>query len=478
MATSVGTELAFTSAAELAEMVREGKVSPTELVQGALERIERLDPQLNSFRIVLAERALAEAQQAEARLQGGDDRPLLGVPIALKDGVDLAGESTSHGTDCFPEPAREDTEMVKRLRGAGAIVVGKANLPELAIFGFTESATWGATRNPWNPQRTPGGSSGGSAAAVAAGLVPLASASDGAGSIRIPAACCGLFGLKPSRGRIPLAPDALVHDQEHWNGMSVSGCVSRTVHDTALYLDVTSGGSGERGAPAAPERPFVEAARSDPGTLRVAYSTSAPRAIMPPIVSDSVKGAVADTAEVLGSLGHQVSEHDPDWGNVGNQISVRYMRGISDDVEMTPHPERLERRVRQLHRMGRLIGDRMLERARGELARRDIDRIGGLFKSFDVLMTPAMGDTALPLRKWEGQAAPRVLLGQTRAYAFTPAWNHLGFPAASVPAGFAADGMPLGVQLIAPFGREDVLLSLAAQLEAERPWADAHPPIS
>ena len=478
MATSVGTELAFTSAAEQARMVRDGEVSPTELVQGALERIDRLDPQLNAFRIVLAERALAEAQQAEARLQGGDDRPLLGVPIALKDGVDLAGESTSHGTDCFPEPVREDTEMVRRLRGAGAIVVGKTNLPELAIFGFTESATWGATRNPWNPQRSPGGSSGGSGAAVASGMVALASASDGAGSIRIPAASCGLFGLKPSRGRIPLAPDALVHDDEHWNGMSVSGCLSRTVLDTALYLDITSGGSKERGAPPAPERPFAESTASDPGTLRIAYSTNAPRALMPPIVSDSVKGAVADTAEAMASLGHQVSERDPDWGNIGNQISIRYMRGIADDVAMTPHPERLERRVRQLRRMARPIGDRLLERARGELERRDAERIGSVFQSFDVLMTPAMGDTAVPLRKWEGQAAPRVLLGQTRCYAFTPAWNHLGFPAASVPAGFADDGMPLAVQLIAPFGREDLLLSLAAQLEAERPWADAKPPIS
>src|SRR6478752_6545736 len=205
-------ETAFAGAARQAEMVRAGEISPTELVRLHLGRISRLDPQLNAFRVVLAERALLEAEQAEARLRAGEERPLLGVPIALKDSVDLAGELTTYGTDGFPDPATADSEMVRRLREAGAIVVGKTQLPELAICGFTESATFGVTRNPWNPQRTPGGSSGGSAAAVAAGLVPIASASDGAGSIRIPASCCGVVGLKPQRGRISLAPD-----REHWN---------------------------------------------------------------------------------------------------------------------------------------------------------------------------------------------------------------------------------------------------------------------
>jgi len=165
-------DLAFAGAAQQAELVRAGQLSPTELVQGALDRIERLEPQLNAFRVVLAERALAEAQQAEARLRGGDERPLLGVPVAIKDSVDLAGELTTHGTDAFTDRAAADSEMVRRLRGAGAIVVGKTNLPELAIFGFTESATWGVTRNPWDSQHGTGGSSGGSASAVAAGLVP------------------------------------------------------------------------------------------------------------------------------------------------------------------------------------------------------------------------------------------------------------------------------------------------------------------
>jgi amidase len=470
-------DLAFAGAAQQAEMVRNGEVSPAELVQLHLDRIAQLDPKLNSFRVVLAERALAEAQQAEARLGAGDERPLLGVPIALKDGHDLAGEPTWHGTDAFPEPARADTEMVRRLRGAGAIVVGKTNLPELAIFGFTESATWGVSRNPWDSQRATGGSSGGSAAAVASGMVPLASASDGAGSIRIPAASCGVFGLKPTRGRIPLAPDDLVPDADHWNGMSVSGCVSRTVLDSAVYLDLTSGGSRESGAPPSPNRPFAESAQSPPGELRIAWSTKPVRGIAPPTISDEVIATVAETGELLRSLGHRVEQRDPDWGSVGNQFSARYLRGIHDDVALTPYPERLELRSRRLGQMGGLISDRMLERARGEAMERDAERIWRLFDEFDVLITPVMGGTALPVRKWEGRSALRILLGQVRFYPFTATWNHLGNPAASVPAGFGSDGMPLAVQLIGRYGDEATLLSLSAQLEAERPWSERPSPI-
>jgi amidase len=469
----VNDDLAFAPAARQAELVRSGEVSPSELVQLHLDRVERLDPQLNAFRVVLAERALAEAKQAEARLRGGDQRPLLGVPIALKDSADLAGELTTHGTDAFPEAARADSEMVRRLREAGAIVIGKTLLPELAIFGFTESATWGVSRNPWDGQRSTGGSSGGSAAAVAAGLVPLASASDGAGSIRIPAASCGVFGLKPSRGRISLLPDL-----EHWNGMSVNGCISRTVLDTALYLDLTSGGSQEPGAAPAPERPFVEAARSIPGKLRIAYTWEAARSVPPATVSDVARGAVAETAELLRSLGHEVSERTPDWGSIGNQITARYLRGIHDDVERVPRPERLEVRSRRFAQYGSLVSDWALERARGEGMERDRARIWPLFDQFDVLITPVMGGTALPLRHWEGRSALRILFGQVRFYCFTPAWNHLGNPAAAVPAGFAPDGLPLSVLLVGRFGDEATLLSLAAQIEAERPWADRRPPIS
>ncbi len=465
-------DLAFAGAAKQAEMVRAHEVSPRELVQLYLDRIARLDPQLNAFRVVLAERALLEAEQAEARLKGGDERPLLGVPIALKDNQGLAGELTCNGTDAFPTPATADDEMVRRLRDAGAIVIGKTHLPELAICGFTESATWGVSRNPWDPQRTPGGSSGASAAAVAAALVPIASASDGAGSIRIPASSCGIFGLKPQRGRVSLAPF-----EEHWNGLSVAGCVSRSVLDTALYLDLVSGGSREAGAPPPPERPFVEAARTAPGKLRIAHSTAAPRAAMPPRVSDVAKGAVAETAELLRSLGHEVTQRDPDWGSIGNNMVPRYLRGASEDVARVPHPERLESRTRGIGRLGRSIPESLFQRA---LAAREADaaRVNAIFDFCDVLMTPVMGGTALPVRAFEGKGALRTVLGMSRFYPYCIPWNHLGNPSMSVPAGFAPDGMPLAVQIIGRPNDEATLLSLAAQLEAERPWAASRPPIS
>jgi len=453
-------------------MVRAGEVSPSELVQLYLERIARLDPQLNIFRAVLAERALLEAQQAEGRLKGGEERPLLGVPIALKDNHGLAGELTCNGTDAYPDPAPADDEMVRRLRAAGAIVIGKTHLPELAICGFTESATWGVSRNPWNPQRSPGGSSGGSAAAVAAGLAPIASASDGAGSIRIPAASCGLFGLKPQRGRVSLGPLT-----EHWNGLSVNGCVSRTVLDTALYLDVVSGGSSEPGAPRPPERPFVEAAQTPPGKLRIAWSAAPPRAAAPPTVAEVAKDAVAETAELLRSLGHEATRQDPAWGGIGNNITPRYLRGIAEDVARVPHPERLERRTRGFARLGRLLPDGLFERA---LAAREADaaRVNTIFETHDVLMTPVMGDTAIPVRRWGSRGAIPTVLGMSRVYPYCVPWNHLGNPAMSVPAGIAADGMPTAVQIIGRPGDEATLLSLAAQLEAERPWADRRPPIA
>jgi len=451
-------------------MVRAGEVSPRELVQLCLERIERLDPQLNSFRVLFAERALLEAEQAEARLRSGEERPLLGVPVAIKDEVDVTGDVTTYGTDGFEEPAGADAEAVRKLREAGAIVVGKTLLPELAICGFTESATYGVTRNPWNPQRTPGGSSGGSASAVAAGLVPIAFASDGAGSIRIPASSCGLFGLKPQRGRVSVAPD-----HERWNGMSAFGCVSRSVRDTALWLDISLDRSGA--GPPPPERPLVEAAASPPGKLRVAWSTQAPRAVAPATVDEVAKRAAADTADLLDSLGHEVTPRDPDWGNLGNNAVPRYLHGIAEDFAKVPHPERLERRTRHMAQLGRLIPEGVFENARrGEQA--DAARVNAIFDSCDVLMTPVMGGTALPVRRWEGRGALWTLLGMSRFYPYCIPWNHLGNPAMSVPAGFAADGMPLAVQIVGRPGDEPTLLSLAAQIEAERPWADRRPPIS
>jgi amidase len=470
--TAVREDLAFAGAARQAEMVRAGEVTPKQLVQLYLERIERLNPQLNAFLKVYSDRALLEAEQAEARLKAGEERPLLGVPIAIKDETEIAGEVMTRGTDAFTEPSKADSEMVRRLREAGAIIIGLTLLPELAICGFTESATYGVTRNPWDLQRSPAGSSGGSAAAVAAGLVPIASAGDGGGSIRLPAASCGLFGLKPQRGRVSMAPAA-----DGWHGLSVMGCLSRNVLDTALWLDVVSGGSTEPGAPPPPERPFVESAKTPPGQLRVATSTLAPRAVAPPIVSDVVKQAVAEASELLAGLGHQVSQRDPDWGMIGNNLTPRFLRGVSDTVAEVPHPERLERRTRGFGRLGGLLPDSLYERAmQGREA--DLRRVNAIFDDFDVLVMPVMGGTAIPIRHWQGRGALYTVLGMSRFYPFCIPWNHLGNPAMSVPMGFAADGMPTAVQIIGRPDSESLLLSLAAQIEAARPWADKHPPIS
>jgi amidase len=465
-------DVAFAGMGRQAEMVRRGEITPTELVELYLERIERLDPELNSYRVVLPDRALADAKRVEARLSngGGSDMALAGVPISLKDTEDLEGEVTAWGTAAFDQPAAADGEMVRRVREAGAIVLGKTNLPELAICGFTETDAWGITRNPWNTDHTPGGSSGGSGAAVAAGLCAGASASDGAGSIRIPAALNGLFGLKPQRDRISLAPF-----REHWHGLSVVGSLTRSVADSALWLDVCHG--GVNGGPPQPDHSFAEAAATPPANLRIAFSTKPPFLAAPPIVRDEVKRAVEQTASVLRDLGHTVEAQDPDWGLVGNHITARYLNGASEDAKRAPHPKRLERRTRGFARLGRTQGGPILRTARRAEAK-DARRILAIFDRCDVLMTPTTGEVAVNVGRWEGQGALRTVLGMSRAYPFCAAWNHLGNPAASVPAGFTPQGDPLAVQLIGRPNDEQTLLSLAAQLEAERPWADRLPPVS
>lgn len=281
-----------------------------------------------------------------------------------------------------------------------------------------------------------------------------------------------MFGLKPQRGRASLAPD-----REHWNGLSVNGCVSRTVLDTALWLDVVSGGSEEPGAPPPPERPFVEAARTAPGKLRIAFSSAPPRAVAPPTVSDEAKGTVSEMAEVLRALGHETAQQDPDWGMIANNMVPRYLRGVAEDFARVPRPERLERRTRGMAKLGGLIPEKLFEQARRGIEA-DAARVDAIFDNHDVLMTPVMGGTALPVRRWEGRNALWTLLGMSRFYPYCIPWNHLGNPSMAVPAGTAADGMPLSVQIVGRPGDEATLLSLAAQIEAERPWADRRPPIS
>ena len=469
-------ELAFAGAARQAEFVRAGEVSPRELVDACLDRIEALDSRINAFRVVWAERARAEADQAAARARGGDqERPLLGVPVAVKDNIDVAGELTAHGTAAFDTPAREDSEIVRRLRAAGAIIVGKTHMPEFALWPTTQSATWGATVNPWHAGHGPGGSSGGSAAAVAAGLVGVAHASDGGGSIRVPAASCGLFGLKPQRGRVSLLPDL-----EHWMGLSVGGCVSRTVADTALFLDAVAGpAASARGEPSppAPSRSFAEAARSQAGRLRIAVSYRPP--IMPAKLDEPIRRAVADTAALLRSLGHDVVERDPDFGRRPIQLLFipRYLRGALEDIERAERPERLERRVRGLGRLGRLVPDAGLARARKD-AESWTKHVVRLWDDHDVVLMPTMPTVALPLHAQEGLGTARMVNTSTPGVTYTSPWNITGQPAASVPAGWSDDGLPLAVQIVGRPNDESTLLSLAAQLERERPWADRLPPLA
>ena len=466
---TVDEQVAFAGAARVAELVRAKEISPTEMLELYLERIERIEPKLNAFRVVRAERARADAKHAEERLASGEQAPLLGVPVAIKDDIDYAGEVTTHGTAAYGEPAREDGLVVRRLREAGAVIVGKTNLPELAIYGFTESPTWGDTRNPWDPSRTCGGSSGGSGVAAAAGMCAIANASDGAGSIRIPAAYCGLFGLKPQRNRISLWPD-----REHWYGLSVSGCVSRTVIDTALYLDTVSGPErGDFDVPPPLRRPLVEAARSAPGKLRIACTT---KAVLPVSKAIEVIDAYEETIELLRSLGHEVTDAAPKLGRLATDFYPFYLRGIRDEALTLPHPERLSDQTKGFVRLGRLFSDRRLAKVRDRMPAATA-RIQELWRDYDMLLTPATAQMPVEIGHWRGQGALRTINGMSNVYPYAAAWNYTGQPAATIPAGFTDGGLPRSVMLVARPNDEDTLISLAAQLEAERPWADRLPDV-
>jgi amidase len=452
-------DLAFAGAARQAELLRAGEVSSRELVEGYLARIERIEPRLNAFRLVYTDRAPAEADQADARLRAGEERPLLGVPVAVKDNVDVAGDVTCFGTRSPRERASADSEVVRRLRAAGAVLLGRTHLPELAIWPFTESASWGLTRNPWRADRTCGGSSGGSAAAVAAGLAPVALGSDGGGSIRIPAACCGLFGLKPSRGRVSLAPLP-----DHWYGLTVLGPLARRVSDAALFLEAV--------ADTAPQTPFLDAARGEPGRLRVAFSPKPPIATR---VAEPVLRALRETADLLRSLGHEVVEHEPDYGEMRTLFGPRWARGIYDDSRgLVADHGPLERRTRQMAAAGRLTPPALVEWARrGEAAL--VARLAKTFDNFDVLLTPPLAAPPVEAGRWEGRGALRSFLGVAAWTPGTATWNITGQPAAAIPAGFTEDGLPLSVQLVGRQKDEHTLLALSAQIERERPWHEKRP---
>jgi amidase len=454
-------DLAFAGAARQARLVRDGEVSARELVRATLERIERVGPALNAFRVVFAERALAEAEQADARRRAGDERALLGVPVAIKDDTDVAGEATARGTSADGRPAAHDAEVVARLRAAGAIVVGKTNVPELTMWPFTETLSYGATRNPWSPDHTPGGSSGGSGAAVAAGLCGVALGSDGAGSIRIPSAFCGVFGLKPQRGRVPLGPGRT----EAWHGLVAVGPLARGVADAALFLDVAAGETGAR---------FVRAAATPPTRLRVAVSTAVPAGAVARLGAEQ-RGALDETAALLRSLGHEVAERPLDFGPAAAlDVLARFLRGIHDEAAKLARPERLEPRTRTMARLGALVPPPALARLRAAepTLRAHVDAV---FEHADVVLTPGPAGPPFRVGRFHGRGALWTLNASAAKVPWYGVFNATGQPAASVPAGVDAAGLPLAVQLVGRPGDEATLLALAAQLEAERPWADRRP---
>jgi amidase len=458
------TDVAFAGLAEHAAMLDRGAITSQELTDLFLERIERHDPALNAFRVVFDEQARAEAAQADARRRGGDSRPLLGIPIAIKDDTDIQGHVTAMGTCAVDEPAAADSEVVRRLRSAGAVLLGKTHVPEMMIVPFTESPTYGITRNPWDLQRTPGGSSGGSAAAVAAGLCSAALGSDGGGSIRIPAGCCGLFGLKPQRGRVPTAPFV-----EPWHGLSTWGAITRRVADSARFYDAIRDG-GES---------FTEAVQRGigphPPRLRIALTHNVPPGMTTKPDAEQL-GALHGTADALRELGHEVVEREFPWGLVFGNFLARYLRGVHDEAAKMPFPERLSRRTRGYMRMGSLIPDPVLARARAEEAK-DRDRAATIFADgFDLVVMPLFARRPPKVMYHDGRSAFWTLNSNGRWVPYPPVFNHTGQPAAAVPAGFAGDGFPLTVQLVAPTDGEAVLMSLAAQLERDRDWPAHRPP--
>jgi amidase len=460
------SEVAFAGAAEQARMLAAGEITAPALLEIYLQRIARLDPQLRSYRVVLSDTAREEAAAAQRQLDAGARLPLLGVPIAVKDDVDIAGQTTTYGTSAHGPAAARDAEVVRRLRDAGAVILGKTAVPELMMLPFTESVTYGATRNPWDTSRTPGGSSGGSGAAVAAGLAALALGSDGGGSIRIPSGWCGLFGIKPQRDRISLSP----HD-DAWCGLSVNGPLARTVTDAALFLDATTPAPG-------PDGGYVAAAGLDPGRLRIALSTKIP----PPLMArcgKAQRAAVDQAGALLRELGHHVVARDPDYPPtaISAHYLPRYLRGIRDDAAQLPHPERLEKRTRAMARIGGLISDRRIAAVRAADAP-IVDRIQSIFDDVDVVITPGNATGPPRIGTYQRRGAVSSLLLVAAHVPYFEIWNLTGQPAAVVPWDLDGDGLPVSVQLVGRPDDEATLLKLGAQIEAARPWAHRRPAIS
>jgi amidase len=482
-------EVAYAGIARQAQLIAAGELGSRELVDLYLARIERYDGRLNAFRVLFAERARLEADQADARRKAGTpptQRPLLGVPIAVKDDIDVAGEVTTFGTNAYGAPAREDAEIVRRLRAAGAVVIGKTNVPELCAFPWTESPTFGATRNPWKLDRSPGGSSGGTAAAVAAGLVGAGLAADGGGSIRFPAAYCGLFGLKTQRGRVPLAPHL-----DAWRGLSVNGVLTRTVRDSALFYDAIADGPPDPGAPAVPRSSFLGVLGQGAGgaaqgarngspsarALKIAVASQLPPSPLTRLAPEN-EAALSETVALLQSLGHEVERREIDFGPLAPppEFTARYLRSLYEEAGTLAYPERLEKRMRTIARIGRLLAaPTVVEWVRSreeEFAR----RMNAPLADHDVLLMPVTPAPAPSIGACEGRSWLWTTATAAATVPYAACWNVTGQPACAVPAGMAGDGLPRSVQLVGRPNDEATLVALAAQIEAQRPWEQERPP--
>lgn len=474
---SLAEETAWMDATAQAELVRGKEVKPVELLEAAIERVERLNPRLNAVITPMYELARKEA---EGTLPEG---PFTGVPFLLKDIIAAyKGVRLTFGSAFFADYVPDfDSELVVRLRRAGLVIFGKTNAPEFGILPTTEPRLFGPTRNPWDPERSTGGSSGGSAAAVASGMVPMAHANDGGGSIRIPASCCGLFGLKPTRARNPLGPalgDVL-------NGLIVEHAVTRSVRDSAALLDATCGPDvGDPYWAPPPARPFLQEVGADPGRLRIAYTVRAGGETAHP---DCVR-AVEEAAKLCAELGHAVEERDIDVDReaVTSQFMVLWgaaqawmADGMAATTGKQPAPELFEPLTWALIEMGRgfsaaqyLVAVTFLQRVARHIARQAED--------YDLWLTPTVSEPPPPLGTFDSPP-DNPLYGLVRAGAFvpfTPIANITGQPAMNLPLYWNEEGLPVGVQFVARFGDEAVLFRLAAQLEEARPWAGRRPPLS
>jgi amidase len=455
--------LAFASATEQAELIRRGEVGSEELVRLYLDRIERLDPQLNAYVTVAAEQALAEARSPRPG-------PFSGVPLPVKDLAETAGIRTTLSTRGLAEhvPAR-DVHVVARLRAAGFVVLGKTNTPELGLTPLTHSALNGICRNPWDRSRTPGGSSGGAAVAVAAGLAPAAHGSDGGGSIRIPASCCGIYGLKPSRGRVSPAPYGDLF------GLSTAGPLTRTVADAAAILDAIAG--NELGDPylcPPPARPFAAEVGADPGRLRIAWTTEPP---LDTEVDAACAQAVEAAARLLAELGHDVVEATPAWGS--DELLPAFTRlwqaspalyGPAVHAGLEPLGAALADAAHATSSVDYLLAVAALQTA----AR----RVVSFWADHDLLLTPTLALPPVPVDWHDDEPDPWAQFAKNARFTpFTPIVNVTGQPAASLPLHWSAEGLPIGVQLIGRPADEATILRVSAQLEAARPWRDRRPEV-